>query len=55
MHLYAIAAAIGKDVLGFSTNKIGTKSIYSSTAMGSFLVDIPEPMIKLIGYWLSDA
>ena len=54
-HLRRTAAAIGEDVLGFGPNEIGTKSMRSSAAMGWFLAGVPEPMIKLMGRWLSDA
>lgn len=51
----AAVSAIGKDVLGFSANEIGTHSNRSAAAMAMYLANVPVYTIMLIGRWSSDA
>jgi len=49
------ASSIGKDKLGFGSDKIGTKSNRFAAAMVMFMDNTPVYMIMLMGRWLSDA
>ncbi len=49
------AAALGKDVLGFSPNELGLHSARSGAAMAMFLAGVPVYTIMLLGRWSSDA
>ena len=51
----ANATAIGKDILGYESEDIGTQSNRSAAAMAMFMDDTPVYMIMLIGRWKSDA
>jgi hypothetical protein len=53
--LRAAASGIGKDVLGFSPDGIGTHSIRSGAAMAMYLAGVPVFTIMLIERWSSDA
>jgi hypothetical protein len=53
--LRASVDTIGKDVLGFSSDEIGTHSIRASFAMMAYLAKEPIYTIMLIGRWNSDA
>ena len=46
---------MGKEVLGYSAEEIGTKSIRSAAAMAMFMDDTPVFMIMLMDRWSSDA
>ena len=48
-------AAIGKAVLGYGPEDVGTHSIRSGAAMAMFLADTPLFVIMLQGRWSSDA
>ena len=48
-------SAIGKDVLGFGPDEVGTHSNRSSLAMQLYLQGVPPYTIMLIGRWRSDA
>ena len=49
-----VVQCLGKeDALGYSTNKVGTHSLWSAMAM--YLAGIPVYTIMLIGRWSSDA
>ena len=45
----------GKNVFGFDSTEIGTKSIRSGAAMGLFLANHSTERIMLMGRWLSQA
>jgi hypothetical protein len=47
--------AIGRDVLGFGPDDVGTHSIRSAAAMAMYLAGVPVYTIMLIGRWSSDA
>ena len=47
--------AIGKDVLGFGPDDVGTHSNRSAAAMAMYLANVPVFTIMLIGRWSSDA
>lgn len=49
------AAAIGKDISGFSPTDIGLHSARSGAAMAIYLSGIPVYTIMLLGWWSSDA
>jgi hypothetical protein len=49
------AAALGKDILGFSPKDIGLHSARSGAAMAMYLSGIPIYTIMLLGRWSSDA
>ena len=51
----AAVAAIGRDILGFGPNEVGTHSNRSSLAMMLYLQQVPPYTIMLIGRWRSDA
>jgi len=48
-------SAIGEDALHIATNKVGTHSIRSGSAMAMFLGGCPVFLIMMIGRWSSDA
>ena len=45
---------MGREVLGYLANDIGTHSLRSGCAMALHLAELPEYVIKLIGCWKSD-
>lgn len=47
--------AIGKDILGFGPDEVGTHSNRASLAMQLYLQHVPPYTIMLIGRWRSDA
>ncbi len=49
------AAALGKDILGFSPKDLGLHSARSGAAMAMFLARVPVYTIMLLGRWSSDA
>lgn len=49
------ATDIGKDILGYEKDDIGTHSNRSAAAMAMFMDDTPVYMIMLMGRWSSDA
>lgn len=53
--LRAVAAAMGKDRLGYTADEIGTHSLRSGAAMAMYLNQVPVYTIMLIGRWSSDA
>jgi len=53
--LHDSVTAIGKDSLGFASDKIGTHSIWSSSAIAMYLANVLFYTIMLTGRWSSDA
>ena len=53
--LRAVVDDLGKEVLGFSKDDIGTHSLRSGCAMAMHLAGIPVYMMMLIGRWSSEA
>ena len=53
--LRSTVTSTGKDVLGFTPNDIGTKSIRSSATMGWHLSGESQISIQLMGRWKSEA
>jgi hypothetical protein len=49
------AAALGKDILGFSPTDLGLHSACSGAAIAMFLAGVPVYTIMLLGRWSSDA
>ena len=47
------AAAIGKDILGFSPNDLGLHSARCGAAMAMCLAGVPVYTIMLLGHWSS--
>ena len=45
----------GRQVFGFASTEIGTRSIRSGAATGLFLNNVPAQKIKMLGRWSSEA
>jgi hypothetical protein len=53
--IHLAAAAIGKDILGFSPNDFGLHSAHSGVAMAMYLAGVPVYTIMLLEHRSSDA
>ena len=53
--LRAVAASVGKDILGFPPDEIGCHSLRSGAAMAMKLAGVSEYTIMIIGRWKSMA
>ena len=54
-HIKSFVTTIGKSILGFSANRVGTHSIRTSFAMFLYLRNVHPSTIMLQGRWSSDA
>lgn len=55
LDIRAAVDCIGRDVLGFGSEDVGTHSVRSSLAMMAYLDGVPVYTIMLLGRWSSDA